>query len=176
MTVPALLSRNPKLGLLGALAVAAGVGGFVGPGATGANWAVQAGCAFVLLHSLRWVEANEKGLAAARLLFGTGWVMHAYIWTHLGGPVGGISLMGLLVLFGWLTARQVGWTRGLRSVGIMAGFVVVSSPLEAAGRWVVAAPAGLLAVAASFALFAIGTATALTRHRWQKPAAGQSET
>jgi hypothetical protein len=166
LILPALFSRNPKLGFLGALAVAAGVGAFVGPATRGGNWAMQAGCVFFLLHSMRWVDTNEKGLAIARWIIGTCWVMHSYIWAHLGGPGWGIAIAGTLVLGSWQLVRQLGWVRGLWGMGTMAGLVMVSSPLDAAGCWMVAAPAGLLAVAGSLLLFAIGTATALTKHRW----------
>jgi hypothetical protein len=166
LIIPALLSRNPKLGFLGALAIAVGAGGFVEPASRGANWGVQAGCVFYLLHSLRWTDGLERGLPIVRGIVGATWVLHSYIWLHFGGPDLGLEIAGALVLGAWLAFRRLRWIRGLWVVGIMAGFVAASSPLDAAGRWMVAAPAGLLAVAGSFTLFAIGTATALTKHRW----------
>ena len=172
MILPALFSRNPKFGFLGALALSVGVAGFVQPFSTGVHWGMQTGCVFFLLHSLRWLDGNEKGLVVARLFISSVWLVHALIWAHLGGPGWGLALLGGLVGGAWVIMRQLGLVRGLGTVGIMAALVMVSSPLEAAGRWTVAAPAGLLVVACSFLLFALGTATALFRHRRQKSAIG----
>ncbi|MCU0789422.1 MAG: hypothetical protein MUC91_14830 [Verrucomicrobia bacterium] len=42
----------------------------------------------------------------------------------------------------------------------------LSAPTLKAIDWILTAPTGPLAVAASFLLLALGTAVALTRHRW----------
>lgn len=170
LILPALLSRNPKLGFLGALAVAAGVGALGGPGGRAVNWGVQAGCVFFLLHSLRWLDWREKGLPVARGLGAALWLLHSFAWVHHGGPGLGLAAMGLVVLAAWAAARYWGRVRGLRWVGVVGGLVMVSRPLDALGGWVATAPAGLLAVAGSFALFALGTAVALTKQRWHRPA------
>jgi hypothetical protein len=172
LILPALFSRNPTYGVLGALAVAGGVAGFGEPLASAGHWSGQAGCVFFLLHSLRWLDGNEKGLAAARLVISSLWLAHAFIWAHLGGPGWGLALLGGTVGGAWLVARYLDRVRGLWGMGTMAGLVTVSSPLDAAGQWMAAAPAGLLAVAGSFALFALGTAAALFKHRGQKSATG----
>lgn len=171
LIIPALLSRNPKLGFLGACALAAGVYGFVDLEWRGFNWALQAGCVFLLLHSLRWLDWQEKGLATARGLTAVVWVLDSYAWTHCGGPTLPLAGLGLLVLTVWLVARQLQSVRGLWSVGVSGLVVMVSGPLDAAGVWVTAAPAGLLAVLGSLVLFALGTAAALTKHRWHKTTA-----
>ena len=66
--------------------------------------------------------------------------------------------------------NQLQLVRGLWLMGVSGLVVLVSSPLDAAGVWVMAAPAGLLAVLGSLVLFGMGTAAALTKHRWHKPA------
>ena len=170
LIIPALLSRNPKLGFLGACALAAAVGGFVGEEWRGFNWAVQAGCVFLLLHSLRWLDWREKGLPVARGITAAVWVLDSVAWAHVGGPTFVIAGLGLLVLAVWIVARQLEWVRGLWLVGVAGLVVLVSSPLDAAGGWVMAAPAGLLAVIGSLMLFGMGTAAALTKHRWHKGA------
>jgi len=171
LIIPALLSRNPKLGFLGACALAAGVGGFVGDEWRGFNWAVQAGCVFLLLHSLRWLDWQEKGLPIARGLTAAVWVLDSFAWTHVGGPTLALAGLGLLVMAVWIVAHQLRLVRGLWSVGVAGLLVLVSSPLDAAGIWLMAAPAGLLAVLGSLVFFGIGTAAALTKHRWHKTAA-----
>jgi hypothetical protein len=170
LIIPALVSRNPKLGFLGACALATGVGAFVGDEWRGFNWAVQAGCVFLLLHSLRWLDWREKGLPIARGITAVVWVIDSFAWAHVGGPILALAALGLLVFAVWLVARQLRLVRGLGLVGVAGWLVMVSSPLDAAGVWVTAAPAGLLAVLASLVFFGIGTAAALTKHRWHKTA------
>ncbi len=168
LILPALLSRNPKLGFIAACALAVGVGALARTESHPFNWAMQAGCVFLLLHSLRWCDAQEKGLAVARGFTATLWVLHSFLWAHNGEPGAGPALLGLLVLAVWMALRQLRWIQARKLVAVAALLVLVSSPLDAAGRWMVSAPAGLLAVAGSFALFALGTAAALTKHRWHK--------
>ena len=168
LIIPALLSRNPKLGFLGACAAAAGVGGFVGLEWRGFNWAVQAGCVFLLLHSLRWLDWREKSLPVARGLTAAVWVIDSFAWAHTGGPSIALGALGLVVFIAWVVARQLQLMRGLWLVGVAGLLVLVSRPLDAAGVWVMAAPAGLLAVMGSLVLFGMGTAAALTKHRWGK--------
>ena len=168
LLMPALLSRNPKLGFLGACALATGVIIYVGDEWRGFNWAVQAGCVFLLLHSLRWLDWREKGLPIARGITAAAWVLDSVAWAHVGGPTLALAGLGLVVLAVWITARQLHLVRGLWSVGVAGLVVLVSSPLDAAGGWAMAAPAGLLAVIGSLVLFGIGTAAALTKDRWHK--------
>jgi len=170
LILPALLSRNPYLGFLGGMAAAAGMVGLVDSTPRGLHMGVQVGCVFLLLHSLRWADFRDRSLIVLRALVGTCWMTHSLLWAHFGQPGSVLLLSGGTVLGIWLLVRRLGWARGIWSLGAMAGVVVVSSPLDAAGRWMAAAPAGLLAVAGSFALFAIGTAAAFHRHRWQPPA------
>jgi CHASE2 domain-containing sensor protein len=96
------------------------------------------------------------------------WEIHSLAWAHFGEPGWGTVVTGALVLVAWVMAHQFNRVRGIWVMSALAGLVMLSSPLDAAGRWMVAAPAGLLAVAGSLALFAIGTATALTKHRWPR--------
>ena len=166
LILAALLSRQPKVGFLGSCALAAGVFGLVGPDARGVNWGIQAGCVFLLLHSLRWLDWREKGLPAARALTAIIWVLHSFLWAHFNGPDMALAGLGLLVLVVWIIAWQLCLVNGLWWVGSSGFVVLVSSPLDAAGSWLVAAPAGLLALIGSLSLFALGTVAALTKHRW----------
>jgi len=159
-------SRNPNLGLVGACALADAAGSYLKPSPDAIHWALQAACVFLLLHSLRWVPTTTKRQSFARHCIATIWVLHAFVWAHLGQQDAVIMLAGLLVLGIWLVTQQLGWIKGLKMMPVAAALVVLSVPLDAAGGWVVTAPAGLAAVAGSFALFVAGTAIALTKHRW----------
>ena len=73
-----------------------------------------------------------------------------------------------VVLFAW-------WLRGVlfrnwsaAVVPVAAGLVAVCRPVSFTCGQLQTAPAGALAIAGSFVLFAAGTALALTRHRWHK--------
>jgi len=112
------------------------------------------------------VPTTTKRQSFARHCIATIWVLHAFVWAHLGQQDAVIMLAGLLVLGIWLVTQQLGWIKGLKMMPVAAALVVLSVPLDAAGGWVVTAPAGLAAVAGSFALFVAGTAIALTKHRW----------
>jgi hypothetical protein len=171
LILPALLSRNPKLGFLGAAALAVGVAGYLGSGWTAFNWAMQAGCVFLLLHSLRWFDWQEKGLGIARGLVAGLWMAHSFAWAHAGTAGFALAATSLPVLTVWVTLRQLRWVQGRNLIPVAATLVLLSSPLDFAGRWLAAAPAGLLALLGSLALFALGTAAALTKHRWHGPAA-----
>lgn len=169
LILPALLSRNPNLGLLGAIAMAGAVGSLIQPASLGFHWAMQAGCVFLLLHSLAWNgKAKEEGMA--RWFVAVMWFIHALVWARIGEPGVALCGLGLFVLVVWATARRLGWVERLIVLPMAASLVMLSVPLDASLRWLIAAPAGLTAVLGSFALFALGTAAALTKHRWHERA------
>jgi hypothetical protein len=61
-------SRNPKLGLLGALAAAVMAAALSGQNTNGMHWGVQTAMAFLLLHSLRWVDSQHAGASTLRII------------------------------------------------------------------------------------------------------------
>jgi hypothetical protein len=74
----------------------------------------------------------------------------------------------MFVLAVWFGARRCGWITGMMSVPLAASVVLFSGPTDAALRWLNAAPTGITALIGSLALFALGTAAALTKHRWHR--------
>jgi hypothetical protein len=159
------LTRNPKAGFLGGL-VAATTVALWNPNAL--HWAAQSGLVFLLLHSFRWDDSKEQGTAAVRWLAASVWVGHSVFWSHFDG--GGWSVCALAgpvlavcLIFRWL---RRGW--GPVAVPLAASVVLLSAPGHAAAAHLQSAPAGLLAVAGSFALFGLGTLGALTKHRWAR--------
>jgi hypothetical protein len=73
-----------------------------------------------------------------------------------------------LVLLAWATR---GWLiqhwRPL-AIPVAAGLVMVCGPANWAVTKTQTTPAGVLAMIGSLALFGVGTAVALTKHRWHK--------
>jgi hypothetical protein len=157
------LSRNPKAGFLGSL-VAATTVALWNPHAL--HWAAQVGLVFLLLHSLRWDDSNEQGTVAVRWLAALVWVGHSVFWSHFDGGGWSVCALAIPVLGVSLVVR---WLRGQwiqAAVPLAASVVLLSAPGHAAATHLQSAPAGLLAVVGSFALFGLGTLGALTKHRW----------
>lgn len=161
-----LMSRRCLFGLAGAMAAGWGLS-MVAPESP---IAFQAALVFLLLHSLRWKEPLNEAARALRWVSAGIWVLHSWIWVASEGmtwsPTGvaaGVLLIWTLVF--WLSAR-----RPTLIVPITAGIVGLGHPMLRAGEWLIAAPAGPLALAGSFTLLAIGTGVALTKHRWRRAA------
>ena len=76
------LSRNPKLGLLGGFLAAIAVGVW-SQQLSGIHWAVQTGLAYLLIHSLRWVDSEHRGATLLRWLGALTWIAHSLAWMHL---------------------------------------------------------------------------------------------
>jgi hypothetical protein len=162
------MSRNPKWGLAGAV-VTTTIVSLLGGGETRAlHWAIQAGCAFLLLHSLRWADADHAGARAIRWATAAIWVAHSFAWMRFGGAAWMTCATATLVLATYLLWRLVSGTLGPSSVLVAAMLVMLSGPGEASAGKLSALPAGLMAVLGSFLLFACGTLAALTRSRWHK--------
>lgn len=168
LIISTTLSRNPKLAILGALA-AAMAGGLLREGQSLALfWAAQSGLVYFLLHSLRWRDYEHPGAAGVRSFIAVLWVLHTFAWVHNGAPVMQPLIAAGLVLLAW-------WGRGFvfriwrpQVVPVAALLVALCSPVNFAVLKTQTTPMGVLAVIGSFALFAAGTAAALTKHRWHK--------
>ena len=163
MLVRIALSCNPKAGFLGSLVAATTVAVW-NPNAL--LWAAQVGLVFLLLHSLRWDDSKEQGTAAVRWLAALVWVGHSVFWSHFDGGGWSVCALAIPVLGVCLFVR---WLRGQwiqAAVPLAALVVLLSAPGHAAATHLQSAPAGLLAVVGSFALFGLGTLGALTKHRW----------
>ncbi len=158
----ALRSGDPRIGILGAIAVAFSTGWL----ARDWTWhaAAQATCAFLLCHSLRWPR-DIDGAGFLRLVTGLIWTSDAIFWTRNGGWAswGSVAALATIVLAIWAIHR---WRTGSVSlVGpISAVIVLFSGP---ANWFSTSAPAGIIALVASVALFGIGTVVAWNRHAWE---------
>jgi hypothetical protein len=168
LMISSALSRNPKLALVGAIAAAV-AGGMLREGQDHMlYWAAQAGLVYFLLHSLRWRDHEHPGAAGVRIFMAVLWVLHTFVWVHNGAPVMQPLIAAGLVMLIW-------WTRGFvfrvwrpQIVPVAALLVVLCGPVNFAVLKTQTTPMGVLAVIGSFALFAAGTAAALTKYRWHK--------
>jgi len=164
LLIGAGFSRNPKRGILGGILAAIGVSWAV-PGPDAFHWGVQAGLAFLLAHSLRWVDSGEAGTVPARWLAAAFWVTHTLVWTCAYGAGGRAGFMAALVLAAYFAARWLTGRWGPVAVLGAALLVLLSAPVHGVGVRVGSTPAGLLAVFGSFLLFGLGTLAALIKHQ-----------
>jgi len=166
--VGAVLSRSPKIALLGALAAMI-IGGVARQAhADWLYWAMQAGFGYFLLHSLRWQDERHDGAAGVRIFVAACWVFHSFIWVRNGASLTQSLALASGVLLIW-TIRGLIWKNWRQlTLPIAAGLVTLCLPTNLVITKTQSAPAGVLYVVGSFALFGIGTLAALTKHRWHK--------
>jgi hypothetical protein len=157
----ALRSADPRVGLLGALAVAATAAWL----AREWTWhaAVQASCVFLLFHSVRWQK--DAGPAATVLRFVTAlwWMFDALVWTGNG------TLAASGYVAGGATLVLAIWIWQLLRTGIIQPLI---TPAAAALTFATgpcnwfysSAPTGIVALAGSVVLFAVGTLVAWYRN------------
>lgn len=156
-------SRDPRFGLLGAVTVAALVITLLHGTAMGVQWGLQSGIAYLLLHSLRWVDAAYEGAALLRGFAAASWVVHSLVWTHCNGTwwMPGIPALAVIALYVAAEMWAGRWERWI--VPAAAGASALCGPAQWTSSRLPSAPPGLLMVIASFVLFGLGTVAALAR-------------
>jgi hypothetical protein len=164
----ALLSRNPRLGIAGGIVAALLTTRVTGLGLETGHWAVHIGLVFFLIHSLRWKDSETAGAAVVRTLSAAVWGLHAAWWIGLGGGSLAIAGPAAILLAVYAVARMVTGRWSPLDLPIAASAVMLAGPTKFLTQAALAAPIGILAIAASFLLFAAGTAAALTRHLWHR--------
>lgn len=164
----AVLSRNPKLGVLGAMA--AGIAAAVlWSGQTGGPYAAgQAGAAFLIIHSLRWRDSEHEGARGVRLIALVTWLLLTPAWIHAGAACWLPMFPAGLVLGSYTVALVIRRRWLLPMVPVVALLVGGYGPANLAATRLQEVPAGVTAIAASFVLFAAGTVVALTKPRWHR--------
>jgi len=117
---------------------------------------------------LRWRDYKHQGAAAVRVVMALLWVAHTFLWARTGvGFVQPLVMASAMVLVWWGRGFlfQV-WRPAV--IPIAAGMVTLCHPVNFVVIKTQTTPVGVLAVIGSFMLFALGTAAALTKHRWHK--------
>lgn len=164
-----LLSRNPKLAILGAVVLGTAVMTLFGQHAGAGNWAFQSSLVFLLLHSLRWNDGEQAGANIVREVAGSFWVLQTFFWVNSEAAKFWMPFIpGLIVLGAYTAVCMLRGRWNHLSLPVKAALVILSGPGSATVEGVRTMPVGLLAVIGSFLLFGLGTATALTRHHWHK--------
>jgi hypothetical protein len=163
-----LISRNPKLGVLGGMIVGISVGGILDGHEAGMSLGVQAGLLFLLLHSLLWNDAAHHGARGARIFGCILWLGHSLLLVLSQRPYAGATLFidAGLVLAACAVFKIV--TGKLPPVVLTATALIVllMHPGGAVAVKAQYAPAGPAVILGSFLLFAVGTVLALTKSRW----------
>jgi len=162
----AMRSRNPASGVCGGLIAALVVGVAFGSHAGAPHWAIQTGLVVILIHSLRWEDRYHSGAAALRVLASGLWAAHAVVWMHTTGSLWMACCMAAPLIVAYGVTRLLAGEWGPRILPIAVLLVILSGPADSSAVKLRTFSTGLLAMTASFALFAIGTAAAVTRHRW----------
>ncbi len=153
-------SRHPVLGIAAGLIVGVGAAEFPGQSTAGERW--QIAIAVVLAHSLRWPTSSPDADHFRRWVAGT-WLVLVLAGGSDGTWTAELQAVGLLMLWMFRSLLTHDWS--LRIIPASAFIGVAEAPL----RWAAAnASAGMIALAASFALFAAGTWFA-----WQRKAVAE---
>jgi len=119
-----------------------------------------------LLHSLRWRDQEHDGACIVRVFAAMAWAVHSFAWAHSGAGFFHTFSIGAIVLAIWWARWFVFRKKSEAVVPVAAGLVAACSPANLAIVRLQTVPAGVIIISASFLLFALGTAAALTRHRW----------
>jgi hypothetical protein len=163
-----LFSRRPIVGSLGSVAAAILTGLVVTTPAGEGHWMLHVGLAFLLLHSLRWGDESRVAFSALRWAVAVAWVGQSLAWAGSQGSAVLLASTGASMVLVWLAAYGLRHQRPPLAMPVAGALVMGSGPVMELAAVVRNAPGGVMAVVASFVLLALGTAAALTKHRWHR--------
>lgn len=162
-------SRNPELGLLGSIASGALILAVLFHRPNAAQWALQSGLVFLLVHSLRWHDPEHPGASTTRALAGLAWVVQSFAWMNTDTGQFWMPLLPAAAVLGiycaWLPARGI-WRLFL--VPAAALLVMGSGPGNAIVESLRLGPASLVALVATFLGLGAAGIVALTREMWHE--------
>jgi hypothetical protein len=158
-------SRNPRVAVFAALGLV-GCSFVFAPNLS--RCAIQLACVSLLVHSLRWDDQAHRGAATLRAMAAVGWVLISGSW--LFEPVQPARLLvdsaaALLLLTSLLQAMVFRNHKNL-FVLICAGVVLLSEPTMISAKWLESESVGMVAIAGSFLLFALGSVAAFSKPKW----------
>ncbi len=168
LLITAMLSRNPKAGIFGALLAPLFFHVLLPSMIYGQLSAlIQIGIVFLLLHSLRWNDAEHVGANVARNLAVALWMIQSLWWFSDDPATAGSStfISALFLIAAYSVARLLSGSWGPRVLPYSAIVVATLTPIYKGALVVRQAPTGILLLIISFGLFAIGTMAALRKSR-----------
>jgi hypothetical protein len=127
---------------------------------------VQAAMLFFLTHSLAW-RKDIPNAAALCICASLVWLLNSMVWVHDYGWRTDVSvtISAITLLGAWFAIWRVSRERPELTAPIAASAVICCAP----GDWLLRQGSpGVIALAASGVLFAIGFVVAWTRHRWER--------
>jgi len=159
------LSRDPRVGAMAATALC-GFCFYFAPEFF--RYAVQGALVSLLAHSLRWEDHANRGASALRNLAGVVWLWLALdAWREPGQPARVVIDAGAVaLLFGYFLHAWLGRAWQPKMVLVYAGMVLLSEPVLICSRALYQKSSGMVAIAGSFLLFALGSIAAFTKPRW----------
>jgi len=165
------VSRDPKLGIVGAVLVWIATVNLSFEYSRGLNAAVQCSFLFLLLHSLLWRDEAHPGARSARVLACCLWSFHSILFICADSPHSTLILStgSTLLLVACMVIRFVRGQWPPLVLPIVAAAVLFVSQGNRLTGSAESIPVGLWVVAGSFVLFAAGTALALAKSRSQSP-------
>jgi hypothetical protein len=158
--------RSPRMAVGFAGAMGAGISvALIFPNAP-VHLTIETATVFLLAHSLGW-SRRDAAASFLRIVAGGIWVIDAGLWIHAAGwqtdvAIGSIALA--LSLAWWVVGRFYGERRDWI---VLASSVAVILGLPSDWLWQNGS-LGLIALAASLALFVVGFVIAWTRHLWER--------
>jgi hypothetical protein len=175
IVLAALTSRNPKLGLAGALTVAWGTAVLLRRSEAAFPLALQAGFGFALLHSIVWKDIEHAGAKAVRCLTAACWALHTLSWTQSHSRFSFMvpATVAAAVVIGYFAFGLLRNIWASRLLLYAAAAVLISTPVSYSVERVRTASPGVLVVIGSFILFGIGTWFALNKSKWTREKAGE---
>ncbi len=159
--------RDPRIAMLGTFGL---IGLYYYFAPLISHYAVQGALVSLLVHSLRWDDKTHKGAMTLRLLAVTVWCLVSCSWLFNSEPEQLLvdSAAGALLTIYLLRAliyRR--WSHRLLPIG--ATLVLLSEPATILASWLNRETPGMLAVAGSFLLFALGSIAAFSKPKWWPP-------
>lgn len=139
-------------------------------GAQTVHLPLQMGAVFTLLHSLRWQGRAPAQVNLLRLAVSAIWVVDSLVWTRNFAPLAVSTVSGgagLVLGVCWLAWLFTGKCR-TRVLPVAGFLVLLATPLNYVFDRLKSSHPGVAAIAGAFILLALGTALALTRHRWSQ--------
>jgi hypothetical protein len=130
--------------------------------------AIQMAFVSSLGHSLRWDDRAHRGSTALRILMGVLWILISCAWLFAQIQPARLLVDSAAALLLLSSLPQVLLSRNHKNLLVLscAGVVLLSEPTMRLAKWLANESGGMVAIAGSFLLFALGSAAAFSKPKW----------